>query len=310
MNSLPSLPTRVTSKLNGNSIFLPAPGGTDGSFEGSYGYYWSRSLNLDNSRGAYQMYLTWSGLNTNSTSRCYGRVIRPVLVEKAAPILVSSIELDETTLSLFPGQSIKIMANPLPINARNRNVVWSSSNTDVATVNQTGNVTAVGYGDSAKDGSGVSAECEVKVTKPVESIVLGRTELVLSPGDAKYFSYEVLPTDATNRRVTWSSSNPDIASVTDWSGTIYGHCEGSCTITCSATDGSGVYAECHVTVRTLQGTTDGHEWVDLGLPSGTKWATCNVGAETIEGYGNYYAWGELEPNKKKYEWDYYKFGNY
>ena len=40
------------------------------------------------------------------------------------------------------------------------------------------------------------------------------------------------------------------------------------------------------------GIADGHEWVDLGLPSGTKWATTNVGATTPEGYGNYYAWGE------------------
>ena len=39
----------------------------------------------------------------------------------------------------------------------------------------------------------------------------------------------------------------------------------------------------------------GHEYVDLGLPSGLKWATCNVGAETPEEYGNYYAWGETEP---------------
>ena len=41
-----------------------------------------------------------------------------------------------------------------------------------------------------------------------------------------------------------------------------------------------------------EGIINGHECVDLGLPSGTKWATCNVGATTPEGYGNYYAWGE------------------
>ena len=40
------------------------------------------------------------------------------------------------------------------------------------------------------------------------------------------------------------------------------------------------------------GTINGHEWVDLGLPSGLKWATCNVGADSPEDYGNYYAWGE------------------
>ena len=43
------------------------------------------------------------------------------------------------------------------------------------------------------------------------------------------------------------------------------------------------------------GSLNGHEWVDLGLPSGLKWATCNVGAKTPEQYGNYYAWGETKP---------------
>lgn len=43
------------------------------------------------------------------------------------------------------------------------------------------------------------------------------------------------------------------------------------------------------------GTLNGHDWVDLGLPSGLRWATCNVGATTPEDYGNYYAWGETRP---------------
>jgi len=49
------------------------------------------------------------------------------------------------------------------------------------------------------------------------------------------------------------------------------------------------------------GTQNGHEWVDLGLPSGARWATCNVGADTPEGYGNYYAWGETT-TKETYSW--------
>ena len=53
-------------------------------------------------------------------------------------------------------------------------------------------------------------------------------------------------------------------------------------------------------------TTDGHEWVDLGLPSGTKWAATNVGANTPEGYGNYYAWGETT-TKSTYNWSTYKW---
>ena len=48
--------------------------------------------------------------------------------------------------------------------------------------------------------------------------------------------------------------------------------------------------------------------VDLDLPSGIKWATCNVGAEKPEDYGNYYAWGEVLP-KENYSWETYKYAN-
>lgn len=53
---------------------------------------------------------------------------------------------------------------------------------------------------------------------------------------------------------------------------------------------------------------NGHEYVDLGLPSGTLWATCNVGATKPEEYGDYFAWGETKP-KTKYTWDNYKWYN-
>ena len=53
---------------------------------------------------------------------------------------------------------------------------------------------------------------------------------------------------------------------------------------------------------------NGHEYVDLGLPSGTKWATCNVGASKPEEYGGYYAWGETE-EKSNYDWSTYKWCN-
>jgi len=55
----------------------------------------------------------------------------------------------------------------------------------------------------------------------------------------------------------------------------------------------------------VSGFENEHAYVDLGLPSGTKWATCNVGATTPEGYGDYFAWGETEP-KSNYNWSYYK----
>ena len=56
------------------------------------------------------------------------------------------------------------------------------------------------------------------------------------------------------------------------------------------------------------GVVDGHAYVDLGLPSGLKWATCNVGATVSTDFGDYFAWGEVE-SKKNYSWDTYKYGN-
>ena len=56
------------------------------------------------------------------------------------------------------------------------------------------------------------------------------------------------------------------------------------------------------------GTLNGHEWVDLGLPSGIKWATCNIGATSPEGYGDYFAWGETS-SKENYYWSTYRYSN-
>ena len=56
------------------------------------------------------------------------------------------------------------------------------------------------------------------------------------------------------------------------------------------------------------GSYNGHEYVDLGLPSGTKWASCNVGAATPEGYGDYFAWGETQ-SKTTFTWATYQYCN-
>ena len=58
------------------------------------------------------------------------------------------------------------------------------------------------------------------------------------------------------------------------------------------------------------GIYEGHEYVDLGLPSGTLWATCNIGADKPEDYGNYYALGETKPqSNNSYPWSSYKYAN-
>ncbi|MBQ7527511.1 MAG: Ig domain-containing protein, partial [Bacteroidaceae bacterium] len=139
---------------------------------------------------------------------------------------------------------------------------------------------------------------------PVTRIVLAPNELTMEYGESKTLLATVLPLSADNKDVLWSSSDSEVAVVSGEgrNATVTAVGGGSCTITCSATDGSGVYAECPVTVSS--GTTPdpgNHEWVDLGLPSGTLWATCNVGANSPEEYGDYFAWGETEP-KSTYSW--------
>ena len=77
--------------------------------------------------------------------------------------------------------------------------------------------------------------------------------------------------------------------------------------------------ECHLSETVLQAlfdqvprkvktSTDVHEYVDLGLPSGTLWATCNIGASKPEDYGDYFAWGETRP-KRDYGWSTYKYSS-
>ncbi len=131
----------------------------------------------------------------------------------------------------------------------------------------------------------------------VTSITLSPASLSLQPNETSAIAATVLPADADNKEVEWASSDEAVAVVGDFFGTItvMAKSYGTCTITCTAKDGSGVKAECQVTVK--QTGTNGHEYVEIG---GLKWATMNVGATTVAGsyetcYGDYYAWGETQP---------------
>ena len=220
--------------------------------------------------------------------------------------LVTGITLSETTLSLTTGSTHTLTATVVPPTASNTGVAWKSSNTSVATVDQSGKVTAKAKGTctitcSAKDGSGMKAECAVTVIQLVTGITLSETSITLYPDETKRLTATVVPSNANNPAVTWTSSDDAVATVIS-NGLVVAVASGICTIICAATDGSGVKAECQVTVK----KPDTMEYVDLGLPSGTKWATCNVGASKPEEYGDYFAWGETTP-KSTYDWSTYKW---
>ena len=135
----------------------------------------------------------------------------------------------------------------------------------------------------------------------VESVTLNQSELELSIGESSPLVATVLPDNATVKAVTWSSRDNSIATVSS-TGVVTGVSVGSAIIRVYTLDG-GNEATCHVTV-----SFPVPEAVDLGLPSGLKWASFNLGALKPEEYGYYYAWGEADSSSKSYyNWFTYKW---
>lgn len=139
----------------------------------------------------------------------------------------------------------------------------------------------------------------------VSSVSIDQNTLTLDNGESAFLKVIITPADATCHKVYWSSSNRAIVMVDD-AGKITAMAVGSATITASTLDGDKT-ATCIVTVLPAT-VANGYEWVDLGLPSGLKWATCNVGATKPEGTGDFFSWGETEA-KSTYDWSTYKWSN-
>lgn len=168
-----------------------------------------------------------------------------VTVVPAKPVEVESVTLDRTTLDLTVGDTERLTATVLPEDAADKTVVWSSSDSSVASVAD-GLVTALAPGTATvtTKAGGKSAECVVTVG-PVEvlSVTLDQTTLDLTVGDTEQLTATVLPEDATDKTVVWSSSDQEVATVAD--GLVTALAPGTATVTASAGDRS---AECVVTV--------------------------------------------------------------
>jgi len=178
------------------------------------------------------------------------------LIESEREIPVAQVTLVPSSLSIEKNTSQQIEATVYPEDATNKQLQWSSSDTSVATVNQHGVVSAVEEGtcvitSSALDGSGIVATCSCNVLPEVinvSSITLSQSSGTLVVGRTLQLSASVLPSNATNKQVNWSSSNPSVASVAQ-NGTVTAIAAGTCVITCSATDGSGVSESCSISVQ-------------------------------------------------------------
>ena len=166
---------------------------------------------------------------------------------------VTEVKLDPTVLNLTAGQKGKLKATVLPAAALNREVTWSSNNEAVASVDDDGEVHAYKAGEAVitvttKDG-GKTARATVKVTGAsvaVASISLDQSQLNLTAGQKGKLKATVLPADATNREVTWSSNNEAVVSVDD-DGEVHAYKSGEAVITVTTKDG-GKTATCKVTV--------------------------------------------------------------
>ena len=170
---------------------------------------------------------------------------------KPSDVPVSGVSLSQSSVTLVEGETCQLDAVVAPENATNKNVTWNSSNEGVASVSG-GKITAVSAGEAvitvATEDAGRNATCRVTVNAriiAVESVSLDQTALEMTVGDVADIQATVLPADATDKSVIWTSSDESVAAASV--GQVEALAAGYAVITVTTADG-GMYAECEVTV--------------------------------------------------------------
>ncbi|MDE6756140.1 MAG: Ig-like domain-containing protein [Muribaculaceae bacterium] len=169
-------------------------------------------------------------------------------------ISVCQIQITPSNARITVGQTLNLSAAIAPDDATNKAIKWSSTNPAIATVSESGVVSAISDGNviiiaSTQDGSNLSATCQVEVyteTILVETINLNPTKIEGAINDTYEIEAIVLPTNATNKNLTWKSSDESIVTVDN--GVITLHARGTAIITAEAMDGSNVKSECTIIV--------------------------------------------------------------
>ena len=170
------------------------------------------------------------------------------------PVLVTAIALSQDTWTGKVGEELQLEATVTPADATDKGIEWTSDSPEVVEVSAEGKVRLVSVGEAviratAGDGSGVSAECRVTALPVlVTAIILDPTEIIREGycvGGKIQLTATVLPENATNKRIIWTTSNDGIVQVDNGLVTIMAY-GGEATITATAADGSGVSAICYV----------------------------------------------------------------
>ena len=171
----------------------------------------------------------------------------------------SGVMLDQTTVKLSPGGTTTLVATVTPETAKDKSLTWESSNPEIVTVDANGNITAIKEGSATvtvktTDG-GFTAEAKVTVSKDVVAVTgvtLNKTSLNLGPTESSTLTVTIKPSSASNKGITWSSSNEAVATV-DANGKVIAKKDGTAVITVTTKDGSYT-ATCNVTVKTIKVT--------------------------------------------------------
>ena len=173
---------------------------------------------------------------------------------------VRNITLDKVNATIDLGDTLQLNAT-ITENADNRDIIWTSSNTDLATVTDSGLVRSIAGGDviitaTAADGSGVKASCDITCVVLITDITFNEKTIELHVGSTYAFrrgdiseggNYQIAPTTANVTQLNWYTSDNEIASINN-NGEITAHKEGKIKVYAAATDNSGVIASADVIV--------------------------------------------------------------
>ena len=169
-------------------------------------------------------------------------------------IPVTKVTLNKTEATINKGETLQLTATVTPSDATNKTVTWTSNKTSVATVSSSGEVTAKGKGTATitATADGKSATCKITVVQLVTSIDITSEDEVISKakleiGGTLKLNAKVSPSNASNKDVTWTSTDKNVATVSE-DGKVTAKAEGTTTIKVTANDDSGKKSTCEITV--------------------------------------------------------------
>ncbi|WP_329385800.1 Ig-like domain-containing protein [Anaerofustis sp. HA2171] len=181
--------------------------------------------------------------DNNITAECH------VVIKQYA----KSIKLDRNNLIIEKDKTEKLNATVLPEDTSNKTVFWESSNPDVVSVDENGNIVAKENGKATitvktTDGTNLSDTCDIEVIRLANDIKLDTDNIELYVDETYQLQATVLPEDTVNKSVIWKSTDESIATV-DENGTVTGKKAGKCQIIVKTADGTDISAICDVTVK-------------------------------------------------------------